>query len=116
IDAYVAAPDVDLDGNPVIRSLADSGILRNFMGVGGVEVTAKPFHPVTRTGGTKDRIHILGIPTEAARWFLHVGLIEPGVWDEFIDDADAIATASIQSLVLCEPDVASLSRSLAPAG
>lgn len=31
IDAYVAAPDVDLDGNPVIRSLADARIFKNFM-------------------------------------------------------------------------------------
>lgn len=114
IDAYVAAPDVDLDENPIIRSLADTGILRNFMGVGGVEVTVKPFHSITKAGETKDRIHMLGIPTEAARWFLHVGLIEPGMWDEFIDDADAIATTSIQSLVLCDPEAASLNKSLVP--
>ncbi|WP_027999100.1 FAD/NAD(P)-binding protein [Sinorhizobium arboris] len=104
IDAYVAAPDVDLDGNPVIRSLADARIFKNFMGVGGVEVTRKPFHPVAVDGEVKDRIHVLGIPTESARWFLHVGVIEPGVWDEFVDDADAIATTAIRNLVPCEPE------------
>lgn len=114
IDAYVAAPDVDSDDNPVIRSLADAGILRNFMGVGGAEVTRKPFHPITLNGEVKERIHVLGIPTEAARWFLHVGLIEPGVWDEFIDDADAIATTAIQSLVPCEPEASSFSSSISP--
>lgn len=100
IDAYVAAPDVDTDDNPAIRSLADAGILRNFLGTGGVEVTRKPFHPITQNGEIRERMHVLGIPTEAARWFLHVGLIEPGTWDEFIDDADAIATVAIRNLVL----------------
>jgi len=103
IDAYVPAPHVDVDDNPAIRSLADAGLLRSFMGTGGVQVTAKPFHPVTRDGEVKDRIHVLGIPTEAARWFLHVGVIEPGVWDEFIDDADAIATVAIEKLVPSNP-------------
>lgn len=112
IDAYVAAPNVDLDENPVIRSLADAGTLRNFMGVGGVEVTTKPFHPIAANGEVKDRIHVLGIPTEAARWFLHVGLIEPGVWDEFIDDADAIAASSIRNLMAGEQDMTSLGKGL----
>ncbi|MGJ5206417.1 FAD/NAD(P)-binding protein [Bradyrhizobium sp. HKCCYLR20261] len=103
IDAYVPVPNVDVDDNPAIRRLADAGLLRSFMGSGGVQVTAKPFHPVTRDGEVKDRIHVLGIPTEAARWFLHVGVIEPGVWDEFIDDADAIATVAIEKLVPSNP-------------
>jgi uncharacterized NAD(P)/FAD-binding protein YdhS len=114
IDAYVAAPNVDLDENPVIRSLADQGMLRNFMGVGGIEVTSKPFHPIAVNGEVKDRIHVLGIPTEAARWFLHVGLVEPGVWDEFIDDADSIATTAIQSLVLCGPEAGSFDDAAPP--
>ncbi|RKD35564.1 MULTISPECIES: FAD/NAD(P)-binding protein [unclassified Rhizobium] len=112
IDAYVAAPNVDLDENPVIRSLADAGILRNFMGVGGAEVTSKPFHPITVNGEVKDRIHVLGIPTESARWFLHVGLVEPGAWDEFIDDADAIANTSIQNLVFGAPEAGSFENDL----
>jgi uncharacterized NAD(P)/FAD-binding protein YdhS len=112
IDAYVSAPNVDLDENPVIRSLADKGILKNFMGVGGVEVTSKPFHPITCNGEIKNRIHVLGIPTESARWFLHVGLAEPGLWDEFIDDADAIATTAIQNLMLCEPDASSFDNGM----
>ena len=107
IDAYIPTPDVDNDQNPAIRSLADAGILRNFMGAGGVEVTPKPFHPVTKDGEIKDRIHVLGIPTESARWFLHVGVIEPGVWDEYIDDADAIAETAIGKLVPAEPDARS---------
>jgi len=102
IDAYVPAPHVDFDENPVIRSMADVGLLRSFMGTGGIEVTPKTFHPVTKDGQIKDCIHVLGIPTEAARWFLHVGLIEPGVWDEFIDDADAVAEAAIQRLLPAE--------------
>jgi uncharacterized NAD(P)/FAD-binding protein YdhS len=104
IDAYVPAPNVDEDENPAIRSLADAGMLKNFMGVGGVEVTAKPFHPVASNGEVKDRIHVLGIPTESARWFLHVGLVEPGVWDEFIDDADSIAAMAVERLVPGEQD------------
>jgi methylaspartate mutase epsilon subunit len=114
VDAYVPAPNVDLDGNPAIRSLADAGLFRNFMGTGGVEVTSKPFHPITRDGEVKDRIHVLGIPTEAARWFLHVGVVEPGVWDEFIDDADAIATTAIQNLVLCEPEASPMDSGSLP--
>ena len=58
--------------------------------------------------------HVLGIPTEAARWFLHVGLIEPGVWDEFIDDADAIAATAIRSIVLPEPDTGSFDSNTLP--
>lgn len=114
IDAYVAAPDVDTDENPAIRRLADAGILRSFLGTGGVEVTRKPFHPITQNGEIRERIHVLGIPTEAARWFLHVGLIEPGVWDEFIDDADAIAATAIRSIVLPEPETGSFDSNTLP--
>jgi uncharacterized NAD(P)/FAD-binding protein YdhS len=114
IDAYVPAPDVDLDCNPAIRSLADIGILTNFMGAGGVEVTAKPFHPIAKNGQVKDRIHVLGIPTESARWFMHVGVGEPGAWDEFFDDADSIATTAIQNLVLCDPEASSFDKGSLP--
>jgi len=114
IDAHVPAPDVDLDENPAIRCLADTGIVRNFMGSGGVEVTSKPFHPIANDGEVESRIHVLGIPTEAARWFLHVGLVEPGVWDEFIDDADSIAATAIRNLVPCEPAAGSFENGLLP--
>ncbi|MET3649478.1 hypothetical protein [Phyllobacterium ifriqiyense] len=53
-------------------------------------------------------------PAESARWFLHVGVADPGVWDEFIDDADAIAAASIQALVLHESEATSIDGSLLP--
>lgn len=57
-------------------------------------------------------------PTESARWFLHVGVADPGVWDEFIDDDDddddAIAAASIQALVLHESEATSIDGSLLP--
>lgn len=93
IDAFVVSSDIDNDPNPVIRSLTDKGLLRSFGGTGGADVGPKPFHAVSRHGRIQDRVHVLGIPTESTRWFLHVGLIEPGLWDEFLDDAASIAQA-----------------------
>jgi uncharacterized NAD(P)/FAD-binding protein YdhS len=102
IDAFVVSSDMDGDSNPVIRSLTEWGLFRNFMGTGGTEVTPKPFHPVSHAGTISERVHVLGIPTESTRWFLHVGLIEPGQWDEFLDDAASIAAKLTEGVLAPE--------------
>ncbi|MDD7973594.1 FAD/NAD(P)-binding protein [Roseinatronobacter sp. HJB301] len=104
IDAFVLSADMEGDPNPVIRSLTNEGILRSFMGTGGAEVTSKPFHPVSRAGAISERVHVLGIPTESTRWFLHVGLIEPGLWDEFLDDAVSVATTLTEGVLAPDTD------------
>lgn len=99
IDARVPGTDLSLDTSRLMVNLRDRGVLteyvnRNGEGVfrtGGVATTGSPFHPVARDGSSPEGLHVIGIPTENARWFTFVGSGRPGPWNEFFNDADAIA-------------------------
>ncbi|WP_441250130.1 FAD/NAD(P)-binding protein [Kitasatospora sp. McL0602] len=99
IDARIPKPDVRSDPAPLTRSLREQGILTSFVNrhgeehfnTGGVAVTTSPYHPVGADGTPDPGLYVLGIPAEHTRWFTQVGSSRPGLWSDFVIDADAIA-------------------------
>lgn len=98
IDARTTDPNITLDRNPLLRSFAGEGMLRDHRELGGIDVTDAPFYPLNSDGVAQTRLHVLGIPTEFTRWFMHVGVGQPGSWDEFFRDADTIALALLEDV------------------
>lgn len=108
IDARIPNPDLRLDTNPLARSLREQGIWTSYVNgqgdgafdTGGVAVTTSPYHPVDRDGRADDGLYVLGIPTEHTRWFMQVGSSRPGMWSDFVHDADDIAAHALSFAAL----------------
>ncbi|MGQ0840051.1 FAD/NAD(P)-binding protein [Actinokineospora sp.] len=104
VDARIPDPDLDRDLSPLTQRLRDSGIWSNYVNgegpeafrTGGVAVTTSPYHPVGRDGTVDTGLYVVGIPTEHTRWFMQVGSNRPGLWGDFVYDADAIAAHVIK--------------------
>ena len=98
LDARQPVPDLDRDTSELSRQLRARGVLTTWTNesgprptrTGGVSVTRAPFHPIGENG-VDPALHVLGIPTEHARWFTQVGSGRPRVWTGFTADADAVA-------------------------
>ncbi|GGZ04051.1 FAD/NAD(P)-binding protein [Streptomyces nitrosporeus] len=104
LDARIPPPDLRRDPSPLTRRLREQGIWTSYVNgtgdqafdTGGVAVTRSPYHPVT-TGRTADTgLYVLGIPTEHTRWFMQAGSSRPGIWSDFVYDADAIAGHALE--------------------
>ncbi|MEW9337245.1 FAD/NAD(P)-binding protein [Streptomyces tanashiensis] len=104
VDARIPSPDLRGDLSPLTRRLRESGMWTSYVNrggdtgydTGGVAVTRSPFHPVDRDGGVDEGMYVLGIPTEHTRWFMQVGSSRPGLWSDFVHDADAIAAHALR--------------------
>ncbi|MFJ5999582.1 FAD/NAD(P)-binding protein [Streptomyces sp. NPDC092370] len=103
VDARIPDPDLRRDLSPLTVRLRESGVWTSYVNrsggtgydTGGVAVTGRPFHPVDRDGGADEGMYVLGIPTEHTRWFMQVGSSRPGMWSDFVHDADAIAAHAL---------------------
>lgn len=99
VDARIPSPDLYQDPSPLTRRLREQGIWTSHVNgageqafdTGGVAVTRSPYHPVGASGQADTGLHVLGIPTEHTRWFMQAGSSRPGIWSDFVYDADAIA-------------------------
>ncbi len=99
LDARIPSPDVRTDPSPLTRGLREQGIWTSYVNgsgtaafdTGGVAVTRSPYHPVGSDGKADTGLYVLGIPTEHTRWFMQAGSSRPGIWSDFVYDADAIA-------------------------
>ncbi|WP_251054078.1 FAD/NAD(P)-binding protein [Streptomyces sp. ISL-66] len=100
VDARIPEPDLRRRPGGLNSRLYASGLLTAYVNrdhdgeefaTGGVHVTGSPFHPVRADGKPEEGVYVLGIPAEFTRWFTQVGSARPGVWGEFLNDADAIA-------------------------
>ncbi|GLF98492.1 FAD/NAD(P)-binding protein [Streptomyces yaizuensis] len=99
LDARIPTPDVRRDPSPLTRRLRERGIWTSYVNgfgeeafdTGGVAVTASPYHPIGSDGTADTGLYVLGIPTEHTRWFMQAGSSRPGIWSDFVYDADAIA-------------------------
>ncbi|MGW1965128.1 FAD/NAD(P)-binding protein [Streptomyces sp. NPDC001935] len=104
VDARIPDPDLRRDLSPLTAALRASGTWTPYVNdsgdtrydTGGVAVTRSPFHPVDRDGGVDEGMYVLGIPTEHTRWFMQVGSSRPGMWSDFVHDADAIAAHALR--------------------
>lgn len=103
IDARIPAPDLDADISPLTRRLRERGIWTCYVNAdgveqfrtGGVAVTKSPYHPIGADGLPDTGLYVLGIPTEHTRWFMQAGSSRPGMWSDFVYDADDIAEHSL---------------------
>ncbi|WP_354640886.1 FAD/NAD(P)-binding protein [Kitasatospora camelliae] len=103
IDARIPNPDVRLDPAPLTSRLRERGVWTSYVNrhgaqafdTGGVAVTGSPYHPVGADGRPEEGLYVLGIPTEHTRWFTQVGSSRPGLWSDFVHDADAIAVHAL---------------------
>ncbi len=110
IDARIPAPDLDADLSPLTRRLRERGIWTCYVNTdgdelfrtGGVAVTKSPYHPIGLHGVPDTGLYVLGIPTEHTRWFMQAGSSRPGMWSDFVYDADDIAEHSLAP-ALAEP-------------
>ncbi|WP_434589222.1 FAD/NAD(P)-binding protein [Streptomyces sp. A5-4] len=99
LDARIPTPDVRQDPSALTRSLREQGIWTSYVNgaggesfdTGGVAVTGAPYHPLGDDGRADNGLYVLGIPTEHTRWFMQAGSSRPGIWSDFVYDADAIA-------------------------
>ncbi|MFD3721508.1 FAD/NAD(P)-binding protein [Streptomyces sp. NPDC058674] len=99
LDARIPSPDVHRDPSSLTGRLREQGIWTSYVNgegpeafdTGGVAVTASPYHPVGGDGRADTGLYVLGIPTEHTRWFMQAGSSRPGIWSDFVYDADAIA-------------------------
>ncbi|MFD5749208.1 FAD/NAD(P)-binding protein [Streptomyces sp. NPDC127033] len=120
VDARIPDPDLRRDLGPLTTRLRDSGVLTSYVNhgggtghdTGGVAVTRSPFHPVDRDGAADEGMYVLGIPTEHTRWFMQVGSSRPGMWSDFVHDADAIAAHALRPVTRTVPGA----RTPGPAG
>jgi hypothetical protein len=104
VDARIPQPDVRGDPSPLTRDLRATGRWTTFgeagdtgqFHAGGLAVTQTPFHPLSTDGRPDTGLFVLGIPTEHTRWFTQVGSTRPGQWNDFVRDADAIASAALR--------------------
>jgi glutamate mutase epsilon subunit len=103
IDARIPNPDVRRDSSGLVRQLLGNGTITSYVNTdddfafdtGGMAVTDAPFRLVDCHGQAIPDLYALGIPTEHTRWFTQVGSSRPGVWGDFMADADSIAAASL---------------------
>ncbi|MGW2468872.1 FAD/NAD(P)-binding protein [Streptomyces bauhiniae] len=110
VDARIPDPDLRRDTSPLTTRLRESGAWTTYVNhsggagheTGGVAVTRSPFHPVDRDGGVDEGMYVLGIPTEHTRWFMQVGSSRPGMWSDFVHDADAIAAHALRAVTRAE--------------
>ncbi|HET6858782.1 MAG TPA: FAD/NAD(P)-binding protein [Streptomyces sp.] len=99
LDARIPTPNVHQDPSALTRSLREQGIWTSYVNgagderfdTGGVAVTGSPYHPLGGDGQADAGLYVLGIPTEHTRWFMQAGSSRPGIWSDFVHDADAIA-------------------------
>jgi hypothetical protein len=106
IDARIPDPDVRRDLSPLATRLRERGVWTSYVNrsggagydTGGVAVTRSPFHPVDGNGVADEGMYVLGIPTEHTRWFMQVGSSRPGMWSDFVHDADAIAAHALRAV------------------
>ncbi|MEU6084308.1 FAD/NAD(P)-binding protein [Streptomyces sp. NPDC047108] len=104
VDARIPEPDLRRDLSPLSARLRESGAWTSYVNdsdgarydTGGVAVTRSPYHPVDRDSGVDEGMYVLGIPTEHTRWFMQVGSSRPGMWSDFVHDADAIAAHALR--------------------
>jgi hypothetical protein len=104
VDARIPSPDLRSDLSPLTVKLRESGAWTSYVNhsggadydTGGVAVSRSPFHPVSGDGGIDENMYVLGIPTEHTRWFMQVGSSRPGMWSDFVHDADAIAAHALR--------------------
>jgi hypothetical protein len=103
VDARIPNPDLPRDLSPLAQRLREQGIWTSYVNgagaeafdTGGVAVTGSPFHPRGRDGQVHGGLYVLGIPSEHTRWFMQVGSSRPGMWSDFVHDADAIAASAL---------------------
>ncbi|MFG2196704.1 FAD/NAD(P)-binding protein [Streptomyces sp. NPDC048639] len=104
VDARIPDPDLRRDLSSLTARLRESGAWTSYVNhsdgagydTGGLAVTRSPFHPVDRDGSVDEGMYVLGIPTEHTRWFMQVGSSRPGMWSDFVHDADAIAAHALR--------------------
>ena len=104
IDARIPDPDLYRDLSPLTKRLRERGIWTGYTNgtgadafhTGGVAVTSSPYHPLDRDGQPDTGLYVVGIPTEYTRWFMQVGSSRPGLWGDFVHDADAIAAHALK--------------------
>jgi FAD-NAD(P)-binding len=105
IDARIPDPDLGRDLSPLTSGLREAGVWTQYVNgsgprafhTGGVAVTGSPFHPIGRDGEPEAGLYVLGIPTEHTRWFMQVGSSRPGMWSDFVRDADDVAADALES-------------------
>lgn len=99
IDARIPTPHLGRDLSPLTRRLRERGIWTSYRNgafdTGGVAVTDSPFHPIGVDGTPDTGLCVLGIPTEHTRWFMQVGSSRPGMWSDFVRNADDIAAHAL---------------------
>nr|WSW43171.1 FAD/NAD(P)-binding protein [Streptomyces sp. NBC_01001] len=103
IDARIPNPDVRTDLSPLTGALRERGVWTSYVNgtgatafdTGGVAVGRSPYHPLGREGAPDRGLYVLGIPTEHTRWFMQVGSSRPGMWSDFVHDADHIAADAL---------------------
>ncbi|WP_189151014.1 FAD/NAD(P)-binding protein [Streptomyces lacrimifluminis] len=115
VDARVPDPDLRRNTQPLTARLRERGVWTSYVNreevpregvhrepgeaydTGGVAVTRSPFHPVDHEGRADEGMYVLGIPTEHTRWFMQVGSSRPGMWSDFVRDADRIAEHALEA-------------------
>lgn len=102
VDSRVPKVDVINEKSQLTQSLLTKGIYTPYINysndskskfvTGGVNVTQSPFHPIGKDNEVYKNLYISGIPTEHIRWFMQSGSTRPSKWNDFMIDADEIAS------------------------
>ncbi|KPI00289.1 hypothetical protein OK074_5897 [Actinobacteria bacterium OK074] len=99
VDSRLPAPALSATGNPLLRQLADEGVVGEFVNTaqdtafatGGLRVTPAEGRLVRPDGQVHGALYALGVPTEGARWFTQIGNGRTASRTTFHREADAIA-------------------------
>ena len=107
IEARLPEPDLRLTADPLLRDLLNGGQCRphtvHGYETGGLDVTARPYRLIERSGRAHPRRFAVGVPTEGVHWVTAAGA-RPGVNSVTLTDTDAVACAALLSLAAPAPD------------
>jgi hypothetical protein len=111
LEARLPGTDLAATADPLLRSLLNSGEVRNYLVQdsqgdgpwvsGAVEITEKPYRVVRADGAVSARRFALGLPVEGVHWGTQLGAIA-GTNSIFLRETDAVARAAIS---VCFPSV-----------
>ncbi|MEU0428702.1 FAD/NAD(P)-binding protein [Streptomyces canus] len=100
IEARLPEPDLRRTADDLLARLLKTGQCRphtvDGYETGGLDVTRRPYHLITRQGRSHARRFAFGVPTEGVHWVTAAGA-RPGVDSVTLSDADAVARAVLRA-------------------
>ncbi|MET9893122.1 FAD/NAD(P)-binding protein [Streptomyces sp. NPDC006465] len=100
VEARLPEPDVRRTADELLARLVSTGQCRphtvDGYETGGLDVTPRPYHLISRQGRPHARRFAFGVPTEGVHWVTAAGA-RPGVDSVTLSDADAVARAALRA-------------------